>query len=848
MLSTTPIPDQVAESKPTLRSLSLETLMRIVRHTASLQDASALIRSFRDCYRTLETMLYREDAKDIQPRALLWAAVHGNDEVMRKALRAGTDLDTQFTRSFCLGNYHGLTSVLAAAASGHTDMVRHLLDVGANPRGMDQIGFNALHYAARAGHEATVRLLLRRFPSLLYDIGKDDFGLPAAYAAQRKPIFQLLVKAMDPCMRGSSLEAAAFYGHDDIFEWLIEHGTPVAAPRKILDRACLGSTEGHIRVARVLIRVYGNDEQTSDPATLYKVCWENGPRALEMAGILLDRGDNPTRENSAHRTPLSAPCEKGNVDLVNLLLPKSPDEYGVTAREEILEAAFRSPNMECSNLILERFPLKPDSALGTRLLTIACQHKNEVLVKLLLARGVSAKWFGSWYGEDLHPLKAAWASGSMNIIKLLLHEKADPNAIDASGFPILAHSEWPTGDDDHQLSCLKLLLKAGAKPFAKSMTNHTPLHAACLAGAVDCVRFLLNMENDNESHVMCASNTDQMTPLHAAVVSGKLEIVKMLIEKGANAADTQKYDYTALHDACNLEQPAEMVEYLLSKGADPCLGTNSKRVSTTPYRLEGQWSAWSRPYANCTPLILLLQSRKAPPPSTLALLLEYKGQNLDEALAVACRSGHFAAVRTLLDGGVDVNSRWTGIPPLCCASDGYHLDVVKLLVARGADVNARGADGRSALGMNRLALGGIIKFLLASGANVWTTFRNDRKYYGIKHYRVQGFWSHPKDDSMTMLSRKICPFTRNRRALELFLDEYGRQNAVSSVEWQTMLVRAAKHGGGNLIRLLIERRLAHLDIADKKGRTVWVRGFRNWEFPETSDTILHLSELGKMRV
>ena len=61
-----------------------------------------------------------------------------------------------------------------------------------------------------------------------------------------------------------------------------------------------------------------------------------------------------------------------------------------------------------------------------------------------------------------------------------------------------------------------------------------------------------------------------------------------------------------------------------------------------------------------------------------------------DALSEAARKGDAAAVKTLLDEGVDVNTKFRyGATALSYAADRGHLEVVKLLVERGADVNVK---------------------------------------------------------------------------------------------------------------------------------------------------------------
>ncbi len=61
-----------------------------------------------------------------------------------------------------------------------------------------------------------------------------------------------------------------------------------------------------------------------------------------------------------------------------------------------------------------------------------------------------------------------------------------------------------------------------------------------------------------------------------------------------------------------------------------------------------------------------------------------------DALSAAARRGDAAAVKQLLDEGVDVNTKYRyGVTALTYACDHGHLDVVKLLLDRGADVNVK---------------------------------------------------------------------------------------------------------------------------------------------------------------
>ena len=74
----------------------------------------------------------------------------------------------------------------------------------------------------------------------------------------------------------------------------------------------------------------------------------------------------------------------------------------------------------------------------------------------------------------------------------------------------------------------------------------------------------------------------------------------------------------------------------------------------------------------------------------LLLPIAARGQNLNEELFAAARKGDVAAVKALLDKGVDVNAKTNyGATALSYACDKGHAEVVKLLLERGADPNAK---------------------------------------------------------------------------------------------------------------------------------------------------------------
>src|SRR5438876_10710801 len=92
--------------------------------------------------------------------------------------------------------------------------------------------------------------------------------------------------------------------------------------------------------------------------------------------------------------------------------------------------------------------------------------------------------------------------------------------------------------------------------------------------------------------------------------------------------------------------------------------------------------------------------------------------DLDQALLAAIRDGDRASVQSLLEGGADVNGRdEEGITPLMQAALNADPDLLKLLLARGADPRAEDRHQANALlravhDLNK------VKLLLGHGARV----------------------------------------------------------------------------------------------------------------------------------
>lgn len=265
----------------------------------------------------------------------------------------------------------------------------------------------------------------------------------------------------------------------------------------------------------------------------------------------------------------------------------------------------------------------------------------------------------------------------------------------------------------------------------------TPLIIAAKLGICSFVSRLLGTGTNIEDEIDFDGN-----PLHSAAFGGHLEIVKSLLNNGADINSQSGYFGTALQAAASCGHGA-VVEELLDRGAEinavsgDCQTALQAAASGghvavvqelldrgADINIQGGHLATSlqaAAFGGHLAVIQLLLSRGAE--------VNTQGGRFGNALQAAAFGGHMAAVKQLLDGGADINTQGgqCGNALQAAASKGHgsmviqvlddngveisdqgchyvperaftsHSDVVKLLLRRGADVNAQGGHYGNAL-------------------------------------------------------------------------------------------------------------------------------------------------------
>jgi ankyrin repeat protein len=259
-------------------------------------------------------------------------------------------------------------------------------------------------------------------------------------------------------------------------------------------------------------------------------------------------------------------------------------------------------------------------------------------------------------------------------VKALLKSGADVNAAQGDGMTAL---HWAAANGD--ASIVQMLLAAGANIRATTrLGGITALHMASEAGHAPVVAALIAAGADPG-----AVTSTGTTALMYSAKSGSTETATRLIETGADINAKEKgFGQTALMIAAGLDR-ADIVKLLLQRGADWKIASSIADLkSLTLMGDDGTGRPQQAP-----------QQQRGPDVPGVTRGYRYNEligtQGGLTALHFAARQGSITAARALVDGGVDVNLVSPGdhASPLLTAVINGHFDLAAYLLEKGADPN-----------------------------------------------------------------------------------------------------------------------------------------------------------------
>ena len=453
------------------------------------------------------------------------------------------------------------------------------------------------------------------------------------------------------------------------------------------------------------------------------------------------------------------------------------------------------------------------SAVADLRLVEAVRNQDQLQVRTLLNQRVDVN-SRSADGSTALLWAAHW--NALETARLLIRAGADANA--ANDFRMTPLAQACTNGS---AAFVDLLLKSGANPNTPVGTGVPPIMTCARSGSVDAVKMLIRGDAD----VNAKEPSQNQTALMWAAAEHHPQVVRTLIEAKADMQARTKNGFTALHFAAR-EGDIESARLLLAAG----VSINIRSQPEVPQIKESEQS----PSGAAT----------AQPAAARRAIAATASEGATPLLAATMR-GQVTLALFLLEQGADPDAGDAGLTPLHWAATSWEngtanpvygfdepmagipdrqakLQLVRALLARGANPNARITRPRPAFAGGYTDVVGATPFLLASSVDDVEMMRlllaagADAKLVTATNTTAIM--------AATALNRNVgeSPVTE-KQAIEAvrFLLELGLSAGGVTTFNENALFGPAYRGWNTLLELLIENG-ADVNVVSKAGVTPWL--------------------------
>jgi uncharacterized protein len=407
----------------------------------------------------------------------------------------------------------------------------------------------------------------------------------------------------------------------------------------------------------------------------------------------------------------------------------------------LLWAAYHSNTEMTQALLAAGAEVETPNHYGVTPLLQASRNGDVAVMKALLDAGAQP---ARWHAEGETPLMAAARTGNLEAVKLLLSKGSFVNAVD----PFQEETALMWASAEGHVPVIKALLAAGADP---NLQGHVSLlterkNADHPSGGFTALMFAVRNGHEDAAKALIAghadmklTNADGLTATAIAIVNARFDLAKELLDLGADPNDGSLFFAVDMHDRTS-DMRAEdatrmqpdhpnqltaltLVKALLDLGADV----------NKPFA--GSWHSTSMcclPNVNSSPfyraataadveVLKLLLARSAQVEWTPPEIKPKEGKRAGPGGGNAGQTPLMAALKggkgPPISGGPGYIR--SGPPPFREPGSRDTVEAVKVLLAAGANPNAKAADGSTplhqAVQAKQVAM---IRTLAAAGASL----------------------------------------------------------------------------------------------------------------------------------
>lgn len=456
------------------------------------------------------------------------------DFISRGDLHSLTSLLHQYPLSHRISNWDKQSPLHIACRGGNLEIVKRLLDLGADPNSVDKLGMSPLMEACSIGNLDIMKVLVDANAEIdAVTISRQTLLWFATLHGSPEAVRYLLDELkIDPNAAREDgvtpLMVASSQGFETIVDLLINAGADVNAMDLQNTTALINAAEHGSTMIVSLLLHYGAHVNIFTENNFTPLIISSAHGHLESVQKLVDAGATVDLDHPDGVTALMYASAAGHLDIVKYLISSGSNVNAV------------------------------HSMGGTALLeTTAAPHSSENTAHIVTALLDAGAGVDAVDNEGISPIISASAIGNEKVIRYSYY---------------------------FLRSCLimnRVLIDAGADLNQRSNSGMTALHYAIVAGHSTILETLLQAGANPNVGVLLVDNLSYETStMIFAVENGNLEIVRSLVENIAENDLLHQCDakgITPLVRSIQLRH-LHLLEYLLSKNVNPNLSFLDEQV------------------------------------------------------------------------------------------------------------------------------------------------------------------------------------------------------------------------------------------------------------------------------
>ncbi len=289
----------------------------------------------------------------------------------------------------------GTNDIVKATEDGQLKEVIYHIETGSSPNQKDaKHNQNIIHIAAEGGHSEIVKILIEKGANVN---AKDNFERTAFHLASERGHLEivqcLLVKGADVnakvYWKRTALHLASETGHLKTVQCLIDNGADVSAKDKLeISALHLASEKGHLEIVQYL-NAKGADINAKDEDKQTALHLASREGHLKNVQCLIEKGANVNAKDEDNQTALHFASERGHLEIVQCLIANNAD---VNAKSK-----FDSSSISPLPLLLNFYfaAIMPSRAFDsfpakTTALHMASKNGHLQIVKYLIEMGADS--------------------------------------------------------------------------------------------------------------------------------------------------------------------------------------------------------------------------------------------------------------------------------------------------------------------------------------------------------------------------------------------------------------------------------------------------------------------------